>query len=122
MSRVLRRQLIIIATAFLLTESLITAAGSAHSAFQANSSQHAVSYGIRVELLATDPDLILNGVTAMNLSWIAQDVNWATIEPSPGNYQWAMLDAAITATEPFDVQIYLASPARPSGQGPLVPI
>ncbi len=119
MRRVLRRQLIIIATAFLLAESLITAAGPAHSAFQANSSQHTVSYGIRVELLATDPDLILNGVTAMNLSWIAQDVNWATIEPSRGNYQWAMLDTAITATEPFDVQVLLSIAGAPAWARPI---
>lgn len=88
----------------------------AHSEGSADS--RAVAVGIRVDLLNSAPTPVINASNALNADWLQQDVRWAEIEPQPGQYNWAALDAAINAVSPHDMQLMLSISGAPAWSRP----
>lgn len=56
-------------------------------------------YGVSVDLTAYDDDAVLldvlNQMHEAGLTWLRQPINWAEIEPSPGQFNWQALDHSV---------------------------
>jgi O-antigen ligase len=92
-------------------------------------------YGTTIDLTVyNDADLsqVLADMQDVGLEWLRQPVNWADIEPEPGQFNWVELDRVMmavaqqnaTATQPFQIIFVLqTSPAwaRPADSPPTTP-
>lgn len=56
-------------------------------------------YGMQAEMLGQPQGRIISDLYGAGFRWLKQQVRWADIEPSPGNFQWGQLDELVnTAT------------------------
>ena len=84
-------------------------------------------YGVTIDLTGYDPDTLNRTVADMQangLTWIRQPVDWATIEPEPGQFNWQSLDRVVEASSPSKLIFVLQNPpewARPIGSLPTSP-
>ncbi len=92
------------------------------------------TYGVSIDLTHYETDSlpeIFNSLRENNLTWLRQPVNWADIEPAPGQFNWQQLDQIFTALTrhnqthpPFKIIAVLqTSPAwaRPDQTPPMTP-
>ena len=56
-----------------------------------------IGYGMNVWLFGQDKDRVLGLVKDAGFGWIRQQVAWADLEPSPGQFQWDELDSIVNA-------------------------
>jgi hypothetical protein len=80
-----------------------------------------IGYGMNVWLPpAADADRTLTLLTGAGFTWARQWIDWASVEPAPGNFQWKILDDVVAAAERHKVKlnvILLRAPqwAAPNG-------
>jgi beta-xylosidase len=72
--------------------------------------------GINVQFDAFTPDIYQKQMTRLDqlgLNWVRWTLNWSNLEPAPGQYNLARLDAAMTAAGPhhYNVVAYLTGSA-----------
>ncbi|MCG3209211.1 MAG: hypothetical protein FOGNACKC_02832 [Anaerolineae bacterium] len=85
-------------------------------------------YGVTIDLTRYDDDATDRTLAAMRangLTWLRLPVDWATVEPEPGRFNWRNLDRVIAAAAPtFKLIVVLQTPpewARPAGSTPTTP-
>ncbi len=84
-------------------------------------------YGVTIDLTQYDEVALTTTLAEMEqngLTWLRQPVNWAEVEPTPGQFNWASLDRILTHTPPFELIIVLHTTpawARLAGTNPTAP-
>ncbi|NJN93378.1 MAG: hypothetical protein HC875_04455 [Anaerolineales bacterium] len=56
------------------------------------------SYGVTLDLTQYDDTTLADTLAALNrsnLTWLRQPINWADIEPAPGQFDWSKLDRTV---------------------------
>lgn len=113
----MKRLFVTLALIILTVVSILIMPGQvAHSEYSADG--RTVAIGLRVDLLSGNPAAVINASNALNTDWLQQDVRWADIEPQPGQYNWAALDAAINAVSPHGIQLMLSISGTPTWARP----
>ena len=83
-------------------------------------------YGVTIDLTGYEPDALERTLAAMQangLTWIRQPVNWSTIEPELGQFNWYNLDRVVAAASQSKLIFVLQNPpqwARPADSSPSI--
>lgn len=87
------------------------------SAAERQAGEVETTFGIQANLVTKDAGIVMNGISAMRLQWVALDVSWASVNPDPGVYDWAVLDASVNVTRPFGMRVLLRVGDAPDWAG-----
>ena len=94
-----------------------SAAGAQSTAFPMKT--NGIGYGMNVWLPpAADADRALTLLTGAGFNWARQWMDWASIEPAQGNFQWKTLDDVVAATERRGVKLNLILLRAPQWAAP----
>ncbi len=69
------------------------------------------AYGFQVHMWDLNPDaksLVVGDVTQAGFNWIKHQVEWASLEPNAGQYDWSELDAIVNADTAANLHILLS--------------
>lgn len=98
---------------------LSSLAVAAMAPFTQAANQSPPGFGLRMDLMSGDNTrALLNAAQIMRTDWIAQDVKWKDVEPQPGQFQWARLDAVVLATRPYGFRILFSVAGTPDWARP----
>lgn len=65
-------------------------------------------YGIAVHGVVSDPNYAMEQVKNLGFGWVKQQVNWADLEPSPGEVNWGPLDGVVDAASLRGLRVMLS--------------
>ncbi len=65
------------------------------------------SYGVQVQLFGQDSAAVVENLTRLGVSWVKQEISWATFEPTKGNINFDDIDTAIDALDGAGFNIML---------------
>ncbi len=65
------------------------------------------NYGIQVQLFGQDSAAVVENLTRLGVSWVKQEISWATFEPTKGNINFDDIDTAIDALDGAGFNIIL---------------
>jgi len=75
-------------------------------------------YGANVLLLNQSHAEVLNGIRGIGFEWLRQEVNWAAIEWTPGEYDWSELDRLVADASAAGVKVLLQVGGFPGTASP----
>lgn len=64
-------------------------------------------YGIQAYMLDQDHVPIVEAVQELGFGWVKQQINWAEVEPHPGEFQWDELDRAVQSVDAAGLNLLL---------------
>ena len=64
-------------------------------------------YGVQVHLLAGDMQETLGWARGLGVDWVKQQVEWHTVEHGPDDFDWELLDRAVTACDESGLKLLL---------------
>ncbi len=76
-----------------------------------------LGYGMNVWLFGQDKDRVLGFVKGAGFNWVRQQVKWADLETSPGQYQWQELDNIVNALDRNGVRAIFSIVTAPGWAG-----
>jgi polysaccharide biosynthesis protein PslG len=75
------------------------------------------AYGFQVQLWDFNPDAkkqVMGMVQQAGFNWAKHQVEWATIEPKPGQYDWTQLDGIVNAAAAANLKVLLSVQHAPA--------
>lgn len=72
-------------------------------------------FGVGLSIFVQDqpPSLVVEQVSELPLDWVKIDVEWSGVEPSPGVYNFVVLDEAVNALNRINVRVLLTITGTP---------
>ncbi|MBI5930975.1 MAG: LysM peptidoglycan-binding domain-containing protein [Chloroflexi bacterium] len=64
-------------------------------------------YGIQVQLFGQDTAKVIDNLTRLGVSWVKQEISWATFEPTKGNINFDDIDTVMDALDGAGFSIML---------------
>lgn len=78
---------------------------------QASSGFH---YGFQIQGYGVNQQQVMNDVTGAGFGWIKQQVQWATVEPNPGSFNFGTLDSLVNIAQASHVNVLFSVVDAPS--------
>ena len=75
------------------------------------------AYGFQVQLWDFNNDAkrqVMGMVQQAGFNWAKHQVEWATVEPQPGQYDWTQLDAIVSAANAANLKVFLSVQHAPA--------
>jgi murein DD-endopeptidase MepM/ murein hydrolase activator NlpD len=64
-------------------------------------------YGVQVHMLDQDHEPIIGAIQELGFGWVKQQVNWADIEPQPGEFRWDEVDRMVESINEAGLNLLL---------------
>ncbi|HHS97711.1 MAG TPA: hypothetical protein ENK08_07405, partial [Chloroflexi bacterium] len=64
--------------------------------------------GVQVDILASDPDQTLWWAEELGVGWVKQQLDWASVEKGPGEFDWVQLDYVIDRCKRHHFRVLLS--------------
>jgi hypothetical protein len=72
------------------------------------------AYGVQIHLPNQDMNAVLASATALEVTWVKQQIEWALYEPTAGNINWTPIDEMVDAMDAAGMNILLTVTSAPS--------
>ena len=72
------------------------------------------AYGIQAHMLGDDKNRVAGAITDLGFGWLKQQVEWSSIEPVEGSYNWSGLDEVVNVANASGIRVLFSVLRSPS--------